>query len=129
VYTNKDTPNFGDPVELDSCGYIWSEYQLRWDTLQYDDKNVFNDEMYLFHKLKYKFAWIMQLSEEDRDSMSFKEAYTIANLIKSQRFEGVTQMVGWVGEDEKDMNLTIKFGNVRPLTNATRNIFVTKVME
>ena len=38
-------------------------------------------------------------------------------------------MVGWVKEDEKDMNLTIKYGNVRPLTNDTRNIYVTKVME
>jgi len=69
------------------------------------------------------------LSADDRDNMTFREAYDISNLIYSQRFEGITQMVGWVREDEKDMNLTIKFGNVRPLTNSTRNIFVTKVLE
>ena len=39
--------------------------------------------MYLFHKLKYKFAWIMHLSDEMRDNMTFKEAYNYANLIKS----------------------------------------------
>jgi len=27
------------------------------------------------------------------------------------------------------MNLTIKYGLVRPLTNKTRNIYITKVME
>ena len=83
VYTNKNTPNYDDPIELDSCHFIYSEYGLRWDTAEWDDKNVFEDEMYLFHKLKYKFAWIMHLSDEERDTMTFKEAYNYANLVKS----------------------------------------------
>ena len=83
VYTDKNTPNPGNPIELDSCHFIYTEYQLRWNSAEYDDKNVFNDEMYLFHKLKYKFAWIMHLSDEMRDNMTFKEAYNYANLIKS----------------------------------------------
>jgi len=36
--------------------------------------------------------------------------------------------VGWTAEDELDMNLTIKWGLDRPLTNRTKNIFITKVL-
>ena len=71
----------------------------------------------------------MQMGEEERDNMTFRDAFEVSQLVYSQRFEGLPQMVGWTKEDEKNMNLTIKYGLTRPLTNGTRNIYVTKGME
>lgn len=130
VYVNSDSmPVYSNPIELNSCHFIWSEYSVRWDSVLYDDVHIFYDQMYLFHKLKFKFAWVMGLSVEERDNMTFRDAFEISQLVYSQRTEGLPQRVGWTKEDEKDMNLTIKYGLSRPLTNNTRNIFVTKAME
>jgi len=69
------------------------------------------------------------MGDDERDNMTFRDAFEVSQLVYSQRFEGLPQRVGWTKEDEKKMNLTIKYGLSRPLTNDTRNIFVSKSME
>lgn len=71
----------------------------------------------------------MKLSDEARDEMTFADAFTYSNLVEMQRFYDVPQEVGWTTEDELDMNLTIKWGLDRPVTNRTKNIFITKVLK
>ena len=44
VYVNSDSsPVYSNPIEIDSCHYIWSEYMVRWDSILYDDIHVFYD--------------------------------------------------------------------------------------
>ena len=42
--------------------------------------------MTLFHKLKFKFAWVMKLSDEQRDDMTYHDAFDYSNLVEMQRF-------------------------------------------
>jgi len=89
VYNSMKTPRWSNPIERDSCHFIETEYQLRWDSQYYDDQTVFHDVMDLFHKLKFKFAWVMKLSDEARDDMTYHDAFDYSNLVEMQRFYDV----------------------------------------
>lgn len=62
--------------------------------------------MYLKNELAEKYVQITDEPESAIDDMTFMDAYHYADLVFSQRFEGIEQSVEWTNDEIKMINYT-----------------------
>lgn len=60
--------------------------------------------------------------------MTFKDAYNYADVVFSHNFQGNKEFVKDFTGDFAKVNITQKYGLTRPLTNSTRDLYVSKLL-
>ena len=104
-----------DDIETKSCGYVKGSVDIRQGNKTYSDLVVFKDVMYLKDDLAEEYVELMEIPEAEIPDMTFMDAYHYADLVFSQRFEGINNTIEWTDDDVKMIGLTQKYGLSRPI--------------
>lgn len=78
-----------DPVWEDDINFMTCNYAISEDNARMSNDSYYEEWMYLKDDLKDKYAIQLNLTDDEKDSMTFNDAYMYSDVVLSQQFEGV----------------------------------------
>lgn len=107
-----DKPMVEEDIIYQNCKHVKQALEASVDNDDFvaQDSSIFKDVLYLRDGLRESFGKQLELTQEQTQQMTFHNAWRYADVVYSEMFEGIEQVVDWTPWQVLGIQYTQKYG-------------------